>query len=261
MDNCCTVNMRDLLVGKDWIKVQEILSRQENRRYRLPRTTKSILSGILKCSNCGSCLRPKQSVNDNGKRFYYVCELKERSNGHRCKIKNLNGNDIDKIVLKKVKELTAPNSEIYKSLKSIADIVDYEEEERKAKIGRLNSLYRKNKRDKENYIEKLNLISDDDIFQDIIRKIKELKNANIELEKEMKELDISKNEICDKETAKYMLDIIDNHFNNFEKLDILEQRDLIKLLIKDVITDGENLTINLLGSSTNNLLPIGEDCK
>ena len=95
--------MKVLLVGKDWIKVQKILNRQENRRYRMPRRTKSLLSGILKCSNCGSCLRPKQSKNDNGKRFYYKCELKERSNGHRCNIKNLNCNDIDKIVLQKVK--------------------------------------------------------------------------------------------------------------------------------------------------------------
>lgn len=252
--------MKVLLIGKDWIKVQEILHRQENRRYRMPRTTKSILSGILKCSNCGSCLRPKSSTNANGERFYYKCELKEKSNGHRCNIKNLNGNDVDKIVLEKIKELVSPNSEIYKSLKNIVNVVDYEEEERKSKIDRLKSMFKKNERDIESYLERIKII-DPELLDDITNKIKELKNANKEIEKEMQELNITKNQMCDKETANYIFNIIDNNFSIFEKLDVLEQRDLIKLLVESVITDGENITINLLGSNSNNLSPTGEYSK
>lgn len=248
--------MKVLLVGKDWIKVQKILNRQENRRYRMPRRTKSLLSGILKCSNCGSCLRPKQSKNDNGKRFYYKCELKERSNGHRCNIKNLNGNDIDKIVLQKVKELIAPNSEIYKALKDIVNLVDNEEVERKSKIDRLKNILNKNDREIKSLVEKMIYVDPNNVKY-LSDKITELKNSNIEIEKEMEKLNITKNQICDKETAKYILHIIDNHFDNFEKLDVLEQRDLIKLLVDSVVTDGENLTINLFGVNNNDSLPTG----
>ena len=255
--------MKVLLVGKDWIEVQNILKKQENMRYRMARKNKSLLSGIIKCSNCGSCLRPKLSINDNGNRFYYRCELKEKSLRKKCNIGNLNGNEVDEIVLENVKKLFSPKSEIYNQLKKIINIKDEEEEKEKSEIRRLRSEIKKNEKDIDGYLERIKDV-DISLMEDITNKIKQIKEINKTLENELYQLTTNKDKICDKDTAQFVVDIIDRHFETFEDLDVLEQRDIIKLFVKDIITDGENLTINLFGSDNidnNMLFPISENSK
>lgn len=237
--------------GEDWIKAQDRLKAQEDMRYRLPRTNKSLLSGILRCSHCGSCMRPKLSPNkdkDGSSRFYYMCELKEKSRGQKCNVKNLNGNEVDRIVLDTIKNLTSENSEIYIALKKLANTVDEVEEKQKVEIKSLKQTINKNKADIDTYLEKIKFI-ESEFVADIMEKVKTLKLANEKIEKELYKLnEKNKNQISDQETAKLVLSILDNYFDVFGTIDVLKQRDMIKLLVSDVTSDGENLTINLLNA-------------
>ena len=54
-----------------------------------------------------------------------------------------------------------------------------------------------------------------------------------------------------------VLDILNNYFSNFDKLDLIEKRNLVKLVVESAYSDGDNLTINLVGSN----LPSSESCK
>lgn len=98
---------KSLIESSDWIKVQKMLDKNKEKSYRGSRTTDALLSGVLKCK-CGHPMRPKTSGNQNcegEKSFYYLCEMKERSKGTRCKESNIAGNVLDKIIIKKITEL------------------------------------------------------------------------------------------------------------------------------------------------------------
>ena len=67
-------------------------------------------------------MRPKlsQRKNADGEFIYsYLCQLKEKSRLHKCKMKNPNGNTLDKAVCEEVKKLSADNSRFLKELSNI----------------------------------------------------------------------------------------------------------------------------------------------
>lgn len=66
--------------GIVWIRIQDLLEKNKDKRYRATSKHDFLFSGILRCSECGSYMRTKIA---QGERFYYTCELKEKSRGKR----------------------------------------------------------------------------------------------------------------------------------------------------------------------------------
>ena len=58
----------------------------------------------------------------------------------------------------------------------------------------------------------------------------------------------------EKEIAKIVLEIAQNHLKKFEELDILEQRNLLKLLINNATGSGNDVEIDLLNPDTTSFL-------
>ncbi len=88
-----------------WIEAQEVLQRNKTKAYRNVKSTNALLSGILKCENCGSFMRPKMMTrldSEGEKVYYYICELKEKSNKTRCDTPNINGNILDSLILERL---------------------------------------------------------------------------------------------------------------------------------------------------------------
>ncbi len=122
---------RPLIESRDWIKVQKMLDINKEKSYRASRTTNALLSGVLKCK-CGHSMRPKTSGNRNyegEKAFYYLCEMKERSKGTRCKASNIAGNVLDKIIVEKIMGLEKEILPIYNK-----DLFKYKKMKREYKI-------------------------------------------------------------------------------------------------------------------------------
>ena len=107
----------------------------------------------------------------------------------------------------------------------------------------------------ENLIDRMAII-DPAIINEVALQIKDLKSKNNEIEKRIaemnKEIDA---EIDQKQMAKIALDMIKNYMESFDTLDIVEKRLMIKMLISSVESDGENLYINLIGSSSKQKCP------
>ena len=94
--------------------------------------------------------------------------------------------------------------------------------------------------------------------------IKKLKETNLELEKQIKALsNTNYNEVSDKETADILLNILDTYFVSFDTLDLNTKRNMIKLLVSSVTTDGKDITINFLGArnTKGERHPSGMNCK
>lgn len=87
------------LVSSDlWLAAHRLLLRNADKSYHRPKNEVSLLSGLLTCASCGSAMRSKcgRTTVDGEKRYYYLCEQKEKSHGTLCNLPNLNGNDADR---------------------------------------------------------------------------------------------------------------------------------------------------------------------
>ena len=236
-------------------------------KYRKPSTSNALLSGILRCSHCGSFMRAKlknKMVSADGRRvFDYMCELKDKSRKQKCQCKNINGLEADDLVLEEIKKLATPTSKFYKALKGLSSSTFNKEDKNNEEVKTLKSLIYKNENDINSLLDKIKYV-DVSLLDDISNEIKKLKETNIELEKQIKSLtNTNYEEISDKETADLLLNILDTYFTSFDTLDLNTKRNMIKLLVSSITTDGEDITINFLGARNmkDETFPTGANCK
>ena len=236
--------------GLVWIRIQELLEKNKDKRYRANCKHDFLFSGILRCSECGSYMRPKIA---QGERFYYICELKEKSRGTRCNSKNITGLTLDKLMIKKLEEIFVPTSDIYKELSQMTikkDVInsDEKEEELKKKL-KTNSKAIRNLIDKLKYV-------DIEVVDLINEELKKLKQEKKQIESELLHIEQSKeNKISfeseESKTASLILDIIDNSLKTFEYLDIKSKKDILRILIEDMRGSGQNVEVKLLNTKIN----------
>lgn len=236
--------------GIVWVKIQELLAKNNEKRYRADCKHDFLFSGILKCSECGSYMRPKVA---KGKRFYYVCELKEKSRGTRCNSKNITGLALDKLMIQKLEEILVPTSKLYQELlkltiKKEKIHIDNNLEEIKKKI-KINDEAIRNLLNKLKYI-------DDDVIELINTELKKMKQEKKELENKLKQLEENKNSQLrtkndqnkERKTDELVLDIINNYFKTFKYLNIKTKKDILKLLIEDMRGSGKNVHVKILNT-------------
>lgn len=90
-----------LICGKDWCRVQEMLEENREKSFRRPRKNEALLTGLLFCS-CGSRMYPKltgRHLQDGTAVYTYVCRRKETSRRALCCVRNVSGNQLDRMAL------------------------------------------------------------------------------------------------------------------------------------------------------------------
>ncbi|MGL4738081.1 MAG: recombinase family protein [Cellulosilyticaceae bacterium] len=97
-----------------WIETQHILSLNSQHGYARGKGDLGLVSGLLRCSHCGSYMRPKSGRigKDGTKRFYYVCESKEKSHSTSCQVSNAQGNEADSAILKALSTLSYSSQQV-----------------------------------------------------------------------------------------------------------------------------------------------------
>ena len=243
---------KGFISGKLWVEIQNIIDGNSDKKYRRPSTSNAMMSGILRCSHCGTFMRPKlsnQSVDDKGRRqFDYMCELKDRSKKQRCQCKNIKGLEADDLVLEEFRKIMSPTSKFYLALKKLSAGSFDKENRENQELKALKSLIAKNENSIAILLDRIKII-DVSLLDDLSKEIKSLKQANIELEKQIKALtNTDYDVISDKETADLLLNLIDTYLSSFDTLDLNTKRNLIKLLVSSITSDGEDITINFLGA-------------
>ena len=190
----------------------------------------------------------------NGNYAPVLCELKEKSRLNKCDCENINGNKLDKNLMEKISELIAPNSKICEELKKISFAENIENDELVA----LKEAYNKNQKSLENLIKKIQYV-DIELIDDINKEVKLIKQKNLKIKEKIDTItnNVSNTEgvtFSEKEIAKIVMEIIENHFKKFEELDILEQRNLLKLLINKATGSGNDVEIDLLNTDNTSFL-------
>lgn len=254
---------KGIIKGKDWVEVQNLLNSNQNKAYRKPVKNNSILAGILRCEHCGNLMRPKlkdTSLPNGDRKFNYICDLKMRSRGKQCNCPNVNGNEADKLVIDGIKQLAKPTSQFYQELAKVIKDENYGKNSQTNEIEVLEKKHNQNLASIKNYISRIEYV-DEELFDDVQKKIKELKQKDKEVVAKLQELKVEQpDSYTDQETAKMLVYILDNYMNNFTELDLLSQRNFLKLFIGSCSTDGKDIHIDLIGSRnhTTTMQPVFE---
>lgn len=253
-----------IIKGKDWVEVQTLLNSNQNKAYRLPVKNNSILAGILRCEHCGNLMRPKlkdTALPNGDRKFNYICDLKMRSRGKLCNCPNVNGNEADKLVIDGIKKLAKPTSEFYQELLKVIKDENYGKNSQTNELEVLERKHNQNLASIKNYISRIEYV-DEELLDDVQNKIKDLKQKDKEVVAKIQELKAEQpDSYTDQETAKMLVYILDNYMSNFTDLDLLSQRNFLKLFIGNCSTDGKDIHIDLIGSRnhTTTYQPVFED--
>ncbi|QXM05989.1 recombinase family protein [Crassaminicella indica] len=238
-----------IIPSTQWIQVQKILLKNKSKSFRQIKNTQSLLSGILRCGNCGSFMRPRTGrKNKYGiQTFYYMCEYKEKSKKMKCSIKNINGNKLDKLVIEEIKKIATNNIVLYEKLSK--DIIEFKSKDDNicSEISMLENHIKVNERSIERLIHTLSQEQSSPASKYIIKHIETLDQKTKELKNRLTLLK-NNNKI---QLIPSQIDIIKNQLTTFPKiidtLDVSCKRNLIRSLVEKITWDGENVDIFLLG--------------
>lgn len=226
-----------LIDSKVWLEIQRLLdykSKPSNKKIGTSKT--ALLTGILKCSKCGSSMRVSYGKirNDGTKNYYYTCTMKANSGKTRCDSQNLLGPLVDDAVIDKLENVKT-NYLVEELLK--------QRDKNSSKDNKLIELNKKidiyNKKI-ENLLSKLSY-ADESVTKYIIDEI-----SNLDKEKNYSLNELNKIK-CDKSTSEisnedidYVIDCAKNFKNLYNSCEtMLEKRLLIESIIEEIKINGE----------------------
>lgn len=111
-----------IIAAPVWLKIQQILDHNKNKAPRLGTSAAALLTGTLKCSNCGKSMIVKHghiSTLTNEKIQYYVCSTKDYSKGVRCNNPNVRVDQLEKAVIDSLKDITIDKIVLLQELNKI----------------------------------------------------------------------------------------------------------------------------------------------
>ena len=254
-----------LISSADWLKAQSILDINRSKNYHKPRSNVALLSGILKCGDCGDYLRPKLSGRGNkaGEQVYdYICNMKERSKKSACDMKNINGNRLDKLVCGEIKKLEPDSVEFIKELKKVrAKLAENKDD--------YNTIMKKcenNLAENESKIKKLvNILTespDESIRQRIFDEINELNEKSAILKSKISETrQLTQSQPPTGIEFEPIGDLLKSFAKTMDTMSVVQQREAIRTLVKQVVWDGDEVHIYLFGSDAPENLPMPNEIK
>lgn len=248
-----------IITGAQWIKVQGMLEQNTSKSYRKPRSNVALLSGVLICGDCGSYMRPKLTnrTNTQGEQIYsYMCNMKERSRGHCCDIKSVNGNTLDKVVIDEIKKLSEDNSEFMRQLEKskkmlVGNLAEYEEN-----VARLNGEISENEKEIKALVSTLAKASGTAAEEYIMQQIEELHGKSEVLKHRLEDI---KQLTANHELSDIEFDVFRQMLCSFkdtiDDMTVEQKRAAIRTCVKKVVWDGEEVHIYLFGSDDDYIFP------
>ncbi len=242
-----------IIRGKDWVRVQNMINKNKSKTFRKVKNSESLLSGILRCGNCGSFMRPKMGrVNKDGvQAFYYICELKEKSKREKCDIKNIKGNDLDQLVIDEIKKLSYKGSTLSRKIEKDKVSISSAKISLDAEIKEIKANIDDNDKAIANLVGSLSEGQESNATKYIIVQINELDKKNSNLKERLFELEEKRESNNIKEdNIDIVDDIIIKFANMIDTSDVIQKRNLIRSVVDKIIWDGEDINIVMFGADS-----------
>lgn len=248
-------NHKGIIDSTTWLRVQAILESNKDKKVKRLGTgadNTALLTGVLKCSICGSNMMVKhghKSKTEENKRYeYYVCSSKNNSRGKKCANKNIRVDRLDKIVSE---QLIAYDTGFLRE--QLHDLLDTS-----------TSLDKKNNTSNKINILKSEIESKETAISNLVKQLSAATNENVvnyimqevnKLSDEVSKLKINlDNTVSEKKTFNFdidnlniILESLDRFSSTYNSLtDISQKRLMIQTILNKVIWDGENYNARLV---------------
>lgn len=115
---------KGIVSGFDWIRVQKLLKQNVDKYDRPKQTSKSVLSGLVRCPVCGERMNVRTHSNRYTKsgdlRFNYRCR-KRMEDRLGCSSEDIDGNALDAMVIDTIAHMNCPDDPYYVQLQNLRE--------------------------------------------------------------------------------------------------------------------------------------------
>ena len=238
--------------GEDWIAVQGLLDENKSKGYRWRAGQKNgaLLSGLLHC-RCGHCMRPKvtnRTAADGERHFSYLCELKEKSRRHKCDNRDVNGNHLDRAVCVEMKKLAEDKSEFVGRLSAGKKAFVDEGDQLTVDLERLRKAHRENRKEINALVNSLAKLAGTPGEHSILDGISRRSEKDQSIRENIQELErILEQQNLQTQSFEVLRDILRSFAGTVDDMTVEQKRLALRVIVKDIVWDGEKIHIYLSG--------------
>lgn len=240
-----------------WLKAQSLIGENAHKTfYRPVRNEVSIFSGLVRCANCGSIMRPRVNSNkrrnsDGTQMFTYMCEFKERSRKSKCEMKNVNGNVLDKLICDEILKFNQPRSAVGKQLDQLMKQSNDSAENNSEKLAELKNQVSTKQKMISNLMDALAKSEDSSTMLAYTTKEVERLDSEIKaLQNEITELSFIGDENTERQKQiENILRSFERFKDCFDTLTVVEKRDYMRQVIERIEWDGTSAHIFIKAAS------------
>ena len=259
-----------IIAGSDWVRVQAMLDVNKSKSYRRPRSNVALLSGLLRCGECGDYMRPKLTNRKNaeGELIYtYMCSTKERSHGTVCSMKNCNGNTLDAKIIEEIRKLSADKETLTRLLAQTKKVISGSKEGYDAELALLREKHAETEDRIKRLVESLSVASDTSAKY-VMEQIDALHQESETQQLRLAELEAltEQSRMLHQEFA-FHQEMIESFASAVDSATLEEKRRLLRTIVKKVVWDGKNAYVYLFAEDgeadlppvEQPMYPLGED--
>ena len=259
-----------IISGADWVQVQTMLDGNKSKGYRRPRSHVALLSGLLRCGECGDYMRPKLTNRKNADSeliYTYMCSTKERSHRATCSVKNCNGNTLDAKIIEEVRKLSADKETLAELLTQSKKVICKNKEGYDAELATLQEKHRETEERIKRLVNSLSVASETSAKY-VMEQIDALHQQSEQQRARLFELEAltRQSRMLQQEFA-FHQEMIESFAQAVDTATLEEKRRLLRTIVKQVVWDGKNAYVYLfaeegeadLPPAQQLMCPLGED--
>lgn len=244
---------KGIISSEKWIAVQKLLHKNKSKSYYSAKNSNSLLSGILRCGKCGSYMRPKNGriSKDGTQIYYYMCTMKERSKRTKCDMKNVKGNDLDALIISRIKQLSMYDSQLHNNIDTDKIKIKTVQDSILKEITLIKNDISSQKKSIDNLVATLTETENSTARKYIVKQIEAMDlevgklNERLVSLLDAQELNNSKENSLD--TIIAMLATFNDNIND---IDVESKRAFLQSIVDKVIWDGESAELVMFGSDS-----------
>ena len=232
----------------------------------------ALLSGLLRCGECGDYMRPKlinRKNADDELIYTYMCSTKERSHGTVCSMKNCNGNTLDAKIIEEIRKLSADKETLTRLLAQTKKVISGSKEGYDAELALLREKHAETEERLKRLVESLSVASDTSAKY-VMEQIDELHRESETQQARLSDLEAltEQSRMLYQEFA-FHQEMIESFASAVDSATLEEKRRLLRTIVKKVVWDGKNAYVYLFAEDgeadlppvEQPMYPLGEDSK
>lgn len=244
------------------MRLAYMLDVNKSKSYRKPRSNVALLSGLLRCDECGDYMRPKLTgrTNANGELIYtYMCSTKERSHGTVCSMKNCNGNTLDAKIVEEIRKVATDKKDFGQLLSKTKKVINDNKASYEAELTLLVKNHAETEARIKRLVESLSVASETSAKY-VMEQIDELHRQSEQEQTRIAELEkLARQSNALSQNLFFYRDMIESFADTVDSTTIEERRRLLRTIVKKVVWDGKNVYVYLFAEDGElNLPPIGQ---